>query len=110
MAFYQLKEYLIHDGTITANAADQSFDGSFKGCYLYQVELLASLDTSVQFKIFSDLGAELFDSTSGDWTTPVVKWPIFYYALPGNPVWTVTGLGSGNLQFRVTCTRNSPER
>ena len=113
MSFYQLKEYLIDDQTITANAASQDFGGSFKGCYLYQIELLASLDTTVQFIILSDLGATLYDSTSGDWTaaTGIItpKFPTNFYALTGPPVWTVAGLGSGNLRFRVTCTRNSPE-
>ena len=113
MAFYQLKEGLIHDEIVTANAASQSFDGSFKGSFLYQIELLASLDTTVQFIILSDLGATLYDSTSGDWTSATgditLKFPLDYYFLAGNPVWTVAGLGSGNLRFRVTCTRNSPE-
>jgi hypothetical protein len=99
-----LKEGVLADITVSANAANQAFEVSFTGSYLYQIEMLSSIDTTVQLTILSHLGTTLYDSTSADWTLAtgnggVPQFPSDSYAITGNLKYTVAGLGSGTFRF-----------
>lgn len=112
----QLKEFVADDITLTADATDQQFTISFVGSYLYQVEMLASLDTSVALTIKNDLGAAVYSSGSADWTLATGSGGIpqqvaaddlaFFPAVCGRLTYTVAGIGSGNFRFRVVGTRS----
>ena len=60
---------IVVEETLTADASDEALNSQLRGYYLTQVELLASLDSTVTFTINTGgYGAEI-SSFTGDCTT-----------------------------------------
>jgi hypothetical protein len=88
----------------TSTLSAVPLDWKLAGSYLYQVELLTSLDDTVTFAITSSLGVTLFTTTTTAATSGAITMPVAFYAItPGDQAtWTLTGLGSGTATIKVT--------
>jgi len=90
--------------SLSADATDASFNADLAGRYLYQVEIVTSLDDAVTFTINSALGTQLFTTTTTTATDGEVSTPTTFYTITKNrtPTYTLSGLGSGTATIEVT--------
>ena len=91
---------------LSANASAVDLSSELLGGYLYNVEIVASADDAVVFKINSGLGTEIFPS----WTTTAAtsgedKQPPWYKPITRIPNYTLSDLDSGTVTIEVTVVK-----
>ena len=93
--------------TLTLSADDSSvaLSEDFVGYYLFQIEIFASADDAVTFSLNSEVGTQLFTTTTTAATSGEIKGPSAYYLITGPMDYTLSGLGSGTVTIVISAVK-----
>lgn len=99
------KDVIVYEETISSDATYDT--AGLKGTMIVQVNLYASADSAISFKLEDADGYDLIPAATHDATGGDRAYPIRVDVLTDDPTFTIANLGSGTLKVTIICMRGA---